>query len=263
MYNMLSLAERFKFEAGALAVCVKVDLHEICEECWMSYVTEKYFITRAYLEEHEYEIVEYSSGMHMKGKAGKTHAHIHYIVYYRGKGNSIHSNESARKSRFIEKVLKDDQHPVRLVTGLKPGQISFTNVSFRFQHLDINSIHYDVLSYPLKEGNLCHESIYSMEDEYVVALLEYAVAIYKGQTAMHERRERNEEKTQCRKEAMLKCAKEYRHLYDNWMDMALVLEKYYLKPLPFREKMKPQEFKVNCQIIAQELEIASYVRDFF
>lgn len=260
---MLSLDERFKFEAGALVVTVKIDLHEISDECLMTYVMEKYFLTRAYLTEHDYEIVEYSSGMHMKGKAGKTHAHIHYIVYYRGKGDPIYSNESSRKSRFVSKVLKDDKHPVRQDTGLKPGQISFTNVSIRFQYLDINSIHYDVLAYPLKEGNQCHESIYSMEKEYVIALEEYATAIYNGQVAMHERRERNEEKTQCRKEAMLKCAREYRHLYDNWMDMALVLEKYYLKPLPFREKMKPQEFKVNCQIIAQELEIASYVRDFF
>lgn len=259
----MSLEERFKFEEGSLVCTVKVDLSSYREEVWHDHTLEKHMLILAYFEDFKYDIIEFSSGIHKNGKAEKPHAHIHYVLKYTGTGNAIYSNESQRRTRWVNQATNDEQHTARVCGGLKPSQITFASVSMKYMPLDMNSIHYDVLAYPLKEGNRCTSMLYSMEPQYVTALEEYAMAIYKGQVAMHERREKNEEKTQCRKEAMLKCAKEYRHLYDNWMDMALILEKYYLSPLPFREKMKPQEFKINCQIIAQELQIASYVRDFF
>lgn len=260
---MMSLEERFKFDEGTVICTVKVDLSSLHQDHWLDYVFEKHTLVRCYLEDHEYELLEFSSGIHMQGEAGNPHAHIHYVLKYNGTGNPIYSNESVRKDRYIRQAEKDPQHTTKICGGLKPGQLNFNKVSIKMVMLEMKSLHYATLAYPLKEGTRCTSFLYSMEEQYITALEEYAVGVFKAQLAMRERREKSEEKMQCRKEAMLKCAKEYRHLYDNWMDMALVLEKYYLKPLPFREKMKPQEFKVNCQIIAQELEIASYVKDFF
>lgn len=257
----MTLAERFVFEEGSVVCTAKVDLFSIHQDQWLEYVFDKHLLIRCYLEDHDYDIVEFSSGIHMQGKAGRPHAHIHYVLKYNGTGNAIYANESVRKTRYINAALKDPEHGVRAM-GLKPGQISFTHVSLKFMMLDMDSIHYDVLSYPLKEGIRCNKFLYTMEEEYIVALQEYAQGIYNGQIAMHERRERHEEKMQCKKEAMLKCAKEHRGLFSNWREMAIVIDKYYLKPLPFREKPRPQDVKVNCQIIAVELGIADYV-DFF
>lgn len=256
----MSLAEVFKFNEGTVVCTVKVDLHTVAEEDWTVIVMEKHFLCRAYFETYDYKILEFSSGIHLKGKNGKAHSHIHYVLEYKGKGDALYSNESLRRSRFVAAALRDPEHPAR-VAGLKPGHLSFTNVSMKWNMLDLLGIHYDTLAYPLKEGIRCGK-LYSMSEELIVALQEYAQGIYNGQVAMHERRERSEEKMQCRKEEMLRVAREHRTEFDNWREMALVIEKYYLKPLPFREKPRPQDVKINCQIIAVELGIADYV-DFF
>lgn len=258
---MMTLAERFKFDEGSVVCTVKVALHNVLPEDWEQYICDKHTLVRCYLEDNDYDIIEFSSGRHMEGKARKAHAHIHYVLKFNGTGNPLYSNESTRKGRYVEKVLANPTE-YGITKFLKPGQINWTNITMRWCILDIDSIHYDVLSYPLKEGIRCHQLLYTMEEEYIIALREYAQGIYNGQIAMHERRERSEEKLQCRKEEMLKVAREHRALFSNWKEMALVLQKYYVLPLPFREKPRPQDFKINCQIIAVELGIADYV-DFF
>lgn len=259
---MLHLATVFKFEEGTVICTVKVALDTVLMEHWDAYIVDKHNLVRCYLEDNNYEIIEFSSGRHMEGKAGKAHAHIHYVLKYNGTGNPIYSNESTRKKRYLDKLSADSEHPLIKSFGMTPGQFTFTNVSMKWEMLDINSIHYATLAYPLKEGIRCDRTLYSMAEPYIVALQEYAEGVYKGQVAMHERRERSEEKLQCRKEEMLKVARTYRSIYSNWREMACVLQTYYVKPLPFREKPRPQDFKINCQIIAVELGIADYV-DFF
>lgn len=255
----MSCLDELQFPEGTVSVSVKIDLSSISEDAWMELIMDRQMLIHCYLQDHDYGIMHFSSGIHKKGKNELPHCHIHYVVNYTGKGSPIHSNDSQRRSRFLKQILDDEFHPVR-VLGIRPSMCSFQYTSFQFKVMDLKGNHYDTLAYPLKEGNRCSSMCYGgLSDEQIDALERYAVAIFEKEFAIEARRQKHDKKLTDRKSQMLNVANQYRSLITDFMSLQFVLSKYYAKPLPFLEKPRPMEFRNNCQIIAIELGVADYM----
>lgn len=247
------MLDTIKFKEDAMAICVKCNLPEDEEE-WDEYISIRWLTILEYLAHYAYTIYASSGGIHMKGKAETPHFHLHFVLSKTGVKTPRPSNPSKHRGDWLKRVLK-------------PGNIidyTFEDCKFEYSDsLDKKKAEYNVLSYPLKEGRLLDRSYYRyngepMQQEMLDALLQYSKAVYEGEEAVQARRLKSQENSMCRKNDILKCAKEHRDLFSTYREMLLVLDARYINKLPFNDKPRPQEYKINCQIVAVELGLLSY-----
>lgn len=246
------MLDTIKFNDDAMAICVKCNLPEEEGE-WDEYISIRWVTIIGYLSHYGYRIYASSGGIHVKGKAETPHFHLHFVLSKTGVKTPHPSNPSKHRGDWLKRELKD-------------SSVDYTFDECKFEYsdsLDKKKADYNILSYPLKEERLLDRSYYRyngdpMPQEMLDALLQYSVAVYAGEEAKEARRLKSQENSLCRKNDILKCAKEHRDLFSTYREMLMLLDVKYINKLPFNEKPRPQEYKVNCQIVAVELGILAY-----
>lgn len=246
------MLDDIKFSDDAMAICVKCNLPEDEEE-WEHYISMRWLTIMEYLAHYNYKVYASSGGIHVKGKAETPHFHLHYVLSKTGVKTPHPSNPSKHRGDWLKRMIKDQV-------------IDYTFEDCKFEYydeLDKKKAEYNVISYPLKEGRLLDRTYYRyegqpMQQEMLDALKQYAIAVYEGEEAKEARRLKSQENSLCRKNDILKCAKEHRELFSNYREMLMTLDVKYINKLPFNEKPRPQEYKVNCQIVAVELGLLAY-----
>lgn len=247
--------DKIEFPSDSLIITVKVSLHDYNSECYEDIVEQRYQTTIDYLAMHKYEIYASSAGLHYKGKNEKPHAHLHFVLGANAVNTPRPSNPSKSRSDYLRHKRKQE--------GINPNDYSFDACEFKYLDLDNSKAHYNILSYPLKEGHRLSRFMYkyrgeTMDDDLLDALQHYAVAVYEGELGVEERRQKSEEKSLARKNEILKCAKEHREMFDNYKEMLYVLDVKYIAKLPFSDKPRPSDYKTAVQIVAVELGLLQY-----
>lgn len=133
------------FPLDSLVITVKVSLHEYNPEEHVRIVEERYNTTIDYLHYHKYEIYGSSAGLHFKGRNEKAHAHLHFVLGANAVKTPRPTNPSKSRSDYLRNKWKQE--------GINPNEYSFDACEFRYMDLDKSKAHYNILSYPLKEGH--------------------------------------------------------------------------------------------------------------
>jgi len=249
------MLDTIQFPIDSLVITVKVALHDYKLEAHEDIVDKAYETFREYLTHFKYEILASSGGYHYKGKNEKAHAHIHFVTNANAVKTPNPTNKSKQRSDWLTQFRKQG--------GINPIDYTFESCETQYKDLEKDKAHYNVLSYPLKEGNRVSRFIYryngeTMDDEMLDALEQYAIAVYNGEQAVQERRQKSEDRSLARKNEILKCARENRQYFDNFREMLYVLDAKYIANLSFSEKPRPSDYKVACQIVAVELGLLLY-----
>lgn len=195
-------------------------------------------------------------GLHLQGEKKRPHIHFNCIVLMSPKVfQSITANASQHRKRWSNKLVKNGDE----------FDTSFNNLTFQFtQELDSGKAKYSTLAYPLKEGLHAYGSQYSklcysnIKKPIFDILLELGTTIYNKELGLHIRQEKCEER---KKDALIKLhaiCEAGKSNFTTLREMARWLDHNYIAKLPLAEKPDANNYRSNCQKIANELGIWEY-----
>jgi len=187
------------------------------------------------------DIVAQTQGLHLQGKKGIPHIHLHYIINNSVEFQSMSSNASMYRKRFWNK-----QQWLNYPT--QKGKMEM-----RVQPLEQNKPKYAFLAYPLKEKLYFKEKKYfqflqnSMTKEMIQFLLEYASGIYEQALAKNHTNDLCEKRKELAFQDILKVAENYKS-EKNLRSFEKYMYESYLRPLMKETQSCPDITNYNKNI---------------
>lgn len=206
--------------------------------------------------DHGCEIKYSVLALHLNGENKKPHLHFNCIVLgSHTKLHTVQSNVSEYRKRWIKKQQK-------IGNEIDPA---FSRVTYSINvEMDTGKPRYSTLSYPLKEGHHVYGSSYSkmyysnLKKPIFDILLELGTTIYNKEIGLHIRQEKCEER---KKNALIELhaiCEAGKSNFTTLREMARWLDHNYIAKLPLAEKPDANNYRLNCQKIANELGIWEY-----
>lgn len=203
-----------------------------------------YYDIKKYVLDLGCDILFSTAGLHLKGENKKPHIHYSFITT----SFQPPSNPSQHRKRWAKKVDAD---------------LQFLETSWKFHHkIDLSKPKYNVLAYPLKEGNMIkvhnwkdlyiYEGV-SMTKENIKFLLDYGKTLYDTSLAMRLRQDKCEERKKNALNDLAKLCKDNIDEFGNYNEMVIWLDINYISTLSLEEYPDPRNYKINCQKIAVSL----------
>lgn len=250
------LLSDIKYLGGDVFITVKTELVSYEQERYHKVVSLRTTSFKAYLENYGYDIIGLSVGYHFDGKNQNPHAHSHFIGRpARDKAllRKCATNESRDRKNWVDKEYRKNNKVYCL-----------DDLSVKYEMVDPDSFHADMLAYPLKEGNRHPEPAFyqyqegQMSEGMIVALQAYASNLYIATKAERERKAVAAEKSRTVREKILMVAELHKHKFRTYRDMVLLLDEKYIGNLEFSEYPRPNDYKIHCQQIAIKLGVMKY-----
>lgn len=242
----LSLADKMERDMTGDFMIIKVKINNINpDEPEVPEVIEDYI-----REALEAKIQFRSSGVHLLGQKRIPHIHVVYIV----DPIKIPQNPSESRKRWCKKNKLDDYTKV------------FKDISFQFENkIDSGLPKYQVLSYPLKEGNRLDYAgaltyIYKkkpMPEKVIKFLEDIGQAIYEVSCAQNLRNDKCEERKQESYQEFYDFALANRHRFTSFHEMVIIFDEF-VDAKPYDKKPCPKNYKSNLQKIGNSLGMFKY-----
>lgn len=270
----MSILDTIRFPPGSVAIMCKYnfscELNDDGSHPYDKYKNvSKFYIrgVRTYHIEYGYDIIAQSVGIHTQGINERPHLHIHMVgVPKRDKAleRISSSNPSRDRSAFLKKYEKKQK------TDTSLPNIFLEDIEVKYEKVDVDSYHADILAYPVKEWTPlkpeCVLPIENYKNEYEQmeistqnALLQYASALWEKSKAEVERKRRAKLKTQGVRENILMIANLHKPKFGkDYKKYLQVLDEYYISNLEFEDYPRPNDYKVYCQQVAIKIGILKY-----
>lgn len=204
-----------------------------------------------YIKSNGVSILAMSCGHHANGRNAIPHVHLHMIC----------DSFIIGKKCFTQNISR---HREKYYQNNNLNLEDLENVSMKFSELSPDKPSWQILSYPLKEGN---PITYFMEIEKVPIdeqMLEFlrniGVDIYNKATGMHERNEACEERKRKTLLEMFRVSSEYHEKapFGSLVEFLDWAEYVFIESRPIDEQILFDSFQKNIMPIARKLKLVKY-----